>query len=376
MLPFKWEETVDPQEPLLNWRKKAWDRFEALGMPEPKQEAFQYVPLAKAVFLPLAERSSFTGPLPEGDRIVFVDGFFDEALSQIPKPLVCQPLETAFRSYGLFLQNRHTTHLKEETDPFALLNGALQSSGAFLYVPPRTKLTEPVTICHVCTAERTESPRLFVYLGRGSQVELVQQGHTSGVMNGLIDVVLDEGAQAVLTDRVEASAVRFQSLRATLKRDSRFEFRKVSQGSDLDRISAKVQLTEENSETLLSGLVRLGSTRCCHIHTSVEHIAPHTRSRQHFKSVLEDASRFSFQGKILVRPAAQKTESYQLSQNLLLSDTAMAYAKPNLEIFADDVKASHGATIGQLDPEQLFYLQSRGIPLADARKWLIESFCR
>lgn len=374
MLPFKWEETIDPKDPLFTWRKKAWERFEILGWPQPKQEAFQYVPLAKATFLPLAEKGEFHGPLPEGQRIVFVDGFFDEKLSNIGKSL-----HTAFRSYGLFLQNRNTTLLKDETDPFAALNSAFQSAGAFLYLPPRTELS--LAIYHICTQERTVSPRLFVYLGRGAKVDIVQQMHSSVerfTSNGLFDLVLDEGAQATLTDQSEvpAAAVRLQALRATIKRDGRFTFQMSSKGSDLDRLSAKIQLAEENSEVHLGGLSRLTQTRQSHINTSVEHMAPHTRSRQHFKTVLEDSSRASFQGKILVRPIAQKTEAYQLSQNLLLSDSATAYAKPNLEIFADDVKASHGATVGQLDAEQLFYLQSRGIPLAEAKKWLIESFCK
>lgn len=370
MLPFKWEETVDPQDSLFTWRKKAWDRF---VWPEPKDEAFQYVPLSKIAFLPPAEKSAFAGSLPEGQRIVFVDGFFDEKLSTISKSLY-----TAFRSYGLFLQNRMTTLIKEEKDPFALLNTALQSSGAFLYLPPNTQ--HKITIHHICLSERTLSPRLFIYAGRGAQVDIVQQMTPMAqhfVSNGFIDLNLDEGAEVRFVDKSEApSAIRLQALRAALKRDSKFQFKLAAKGLEFDRLSLKVQLAEENSEVLLEGLTRLGSSLQSHVNTSVEHIAPHTRSRQHFKAVLEDTSRSSFQGKILVRPAAQKTEAYQLSQNLLLSDTAMAYAKPNLEIFADDVKASHGATIGQLDAEQLFYLQSRGIPLIEARKWLIESFCR
>jgi Fe-S cluster assembly protein SufD len=107
----------------------------------------------------------------------------------------------------------------------------------------------------------------------------------------------------------------------------------------------------------------------------VEHIAPHTRSRQHFKAILRDRSRSSFEGKILVRPEAQKTQAYQLNNHLLLSEEALSFAKPNLEIFADDVKASHGATVSQLNEEELFYFRCRGFPLVVAQEMLAEGFC-
>ena len=138
----------------------------------------------------------------------------------------------------------------------------------------------------------------------------------------------------------------------------------------------KVHLAEENSEAQLYGLARLHGETESHIHATVEHIAPHTRSRQHFKSVLQDRSRVSFEGKIRVLPAAQKTEAYQLNNTLILSDAASANAKPNLEIFADDVKASHGATVGQLDQEQIFYFRSRGLGLEQSKALLIHGFCK
>lgn len=273
------------------------------------------------------------------------------------------------RSYGLFLQTRLAKGLKEETDPFAALNGAFHGRGAFLYLPPKCKAALHLT--HLFVSEDFVSPRIHVYLGRHAELTLTQTSQgKSNFCNSALDFVLDEGARLAFHDRQEG---QFQSIRATQKRDSKLKM--VLLGKQL-RTSLKVQLAEENSEAEVFGLACNSGSEESHVHASIEHVAPHTHSRQHFKAVLRDKSRFSFEGKILVRPAAQKTEAYQLNNNLILSDEAVANAKPNLEIFADDVKASHGATVGQLDEEQLFYLRSRGLSLEQAKEWLIEGFCK
>lgn len=137
-----------------------------------------------------------------------------------------------------------------------------------------------------------------------------------------------------------------------------------------------VQCAGENSEADLKGLTMLQDALCAHTHIVVEHTAPRTRSMQRFKGLLRDASQSGFKGKILVRPAAQKTEAYQLNAHLLLGHAAIAHSKPHLEIFADDVKASHGATVAHLEQAQLFYLKSRGIDEASAKQLLIDAFCR
>ncbi len=365
MLKTYWADLLDPKDPLLNFRKKGWDLFEEIGLPQPKQEAFQYLTKKTFSFPPLAERKEKIGATGEG--LVFVDGFLQE--QHVPAPLVCLSLEAAMRSYGLFLQNRLAKLLKEETDPFAALNGAFQGGGAFLYVPPKCKAA--LHLLFLNTSDEMVNPRLHLYLGRGSQLQITQTSQgKAGFCNTVLDFVLDEGAELTFCDRAQGD---FQAIRTLQKRDSKWKA--LFLGKTL-RTSVKVQLAEENSEAQLYGLARLEGAEEAHIHVAVEHMAPHTRSRQHFKSVLKEQSRFSFEGKILVRPAAQKTEAYQLNNNLLLSDRASANAKPNLEIFADDVKASHGATVGQLDEEQLFYLRSRGLGLEQAREWLIEGFCK
>lgn len=366
MLNNFWADLLDPKDPLFNYRKKGWDLFEGIGLPKPKQEAFQYL-TKKLIFPKPATRKVDQKEKRKG--LVFVDGFFEEGLSEIPAPIVCMGIEQGIKTYGLFLQTRFTYGLAKENDPFAALNAAFFGRGAFLYVPPKCKAA--LHLHNLYTAKEMASPRLHIYLGRNASLKLTQSGEGSfGFVNSFIDIVLDSGSECVWIDE---TAGDFQAVRATLKRDSKMKA--VLLGNHL-RSSIRMELTEENSEANLFGLTRLEGTEESHIHAHIEHISPNTRSRQHVKSVLKDKSRFSFEGKIYVRPEAQKTESYQLNNNLILSDEAVANAKPNLEIFADDVKASHGATTGKLDEEELFYLRTRGLDLKLAQEWLIEGFCK
>ncbi len=358
---------LDPKDPLLNYRKKGWDRFQRIGLPKPKQEAFQYLTRKFADFPKWAERKLQTyAPV---DGLLFVDGFFEEESSKVPQPIICLSLEEAMRTFGLFLQNRWGLSIGQEKDPFAALNGAAFGKGAFLYLPPKCKAK--LSLRQLYSQDEMASPRLHIYLGKEAELTLEQTREgVSGFSNVVLDWVLEAGAQATFIDRAGGD---FQAVRAILKRDSKLKA--IFLGSPL-RNSLRVELVEENAQAELLGLARLEGTEEAHIHAEVEHIAPHARSRQHFKSVLKESSRFSFEGKILVRPAAQKTESYQLNNNLILGSEAVANAKPNLEIFADDVKASHGSTTGSLDEEALFYLRSRGLGLEEARECLLEGFCR
>lgn len=365
MLNQLWAEVLDPTDPLLNYRKKGWAQFEKIGLPRPKQEAFQYV-TRKWAFPKLAQKKelqkTFAG-------LVFVDGFFDETSSQIAPPVVCLQIDKAIRTYGLFLQNRFISITAGEKDPFAALNAALFGQGIFLYIPPKAKVD--LQLLQIYTTPEMASPRIHIYLGRESELKLTQVSEgQSGFSNGFIDWVLDSGAKASFIDHGKGD---IQSIRADLKRDS--FFKAVFLGSPL-RTSMHIKLLEENAEAKLLGLADLSGTEESHIHAHVEHVAPFARSRQHFKSVVRDKSRYSFEGKIYVHPAAQKTESYQLNNNLILGEEAIANAKPNLEIFADDVKASHGSTTGSLNEEELFYFRSRGLNVKEAKELLVQGFCR
>lgn len=329
------EEILIPNDSFFPWRKKAWDLFDQIGFP---QESFQYVPKIEL-------------SLPEEKAIL--------------TPPLCMPLSEAMRTYGLFLQNRLAKSVKEETDPLALLNLAFQKEGLFAYIPAGQEES----------LEITAAGRLMIYVGQNSTLHLKYRYPHVPFANLAIDLVLDKGSTCILSDVAEGD-LRFLSVRASLKRDSKLKTHFYSEGGRVHRNSVRVQLLEENSEALLQGLWRLEEAKQCHTHALVEHLAPNTRSRQHFKGVLQGKSKSSFEGKIYVHPTAQKTEAYQLNNNLLLSDEAKAFSKPNLEIFADDVKASHGSTTAQLNAEDLFYLRARGLPLEEAKAFLVEGFCK
>ena len=311
--------------------------------------------------------------------IVFIDGYFSAELSTFPSEIVCLPLDQAFQSYGLFLQNRWTKGLKEESDPFAVLNGADHGKGAFVYIPP--KASARLQILNILTSEALASPRLEISLGKQAELSLVQtvvSQHDHSCSNSAIDLTLGEGSTAHMLELqlLPSTARAFSSLRATLKRDSRLETLTVTDGASVVRSRYAVELSEENCSLSLRGLAMLTDSRQAHFHALVDHAAPNCTSRQHFKTVLAAETSASFEGKIFVRPIAQKTMAYQLNNNLLLSDQARSNSKPNLEIFADDVKASHGSTVTQLSEEELFYFRSRGLSEKEARFLLAHGFCK
>ncbi len=375
------------QDALFTQRQRFWDRFAELGLPKPKQEAFQYLPLRKLSYptnqaeetkLTLKELTPHILPGCSG-RIVFVDGFFDPDLSEMPQGSILLPLDAAMKTYGLVLQNRFAKALKEEKDPFACLNGAFHGRGAFLYILPGVEIEAPIQVLSLFSSqEEWMAERLQIFLGKAAKASLVQTFIGSGTAVELIDASLDAGARLSITDssELEPSALFFRNIRASLKRDAFLSTFSYSEGAASFRKSLQATLLEEGAEAHFKGLDNLSGDLEAHTHILIEHKAPHCLSRQHFKKALREQSRSSFEGKIYVHPEAQKTEAYQLNQNLILSDEAAAHAKPNLEIFADDVKASHGATFSQLSEEEIFYFRARGLSLKEAKSLLFEGFCR
>jgi Fe-S cluster assembly protein SufD len=358
------------------WKKKSWDLFEKLGAPQRKSEAFQYVRFGETVTPEAAQET----PVERSgsNTIVFSNGFFQFA--SLPAGVICLPLSQAMQTYGLFLQNRFSKMLLEETDPLAALNGAFHEKGAFLYIPPLKKLEETIEIEHWFSSSLATYPRLHIYLGKGASLKLSQKivaPEQDLFCNGYFDIALDEGAsfQLCKVGAFSKQTTFLESLRVSLKKGSHFVSTSSEKGGALYRSSYRLTLLEEESEALLQGISQLKGDEQHHRHITIHHAAPSCKSRQYFKGVLKDQSISSFEGKIIVDPIAQKTESYQLSKNLVLSDEASVFTKPNLEIGADDVKASHGATIAQLSEAELFYLRSRGIALEAAKKLLIDAFC-
>ena len=381
--------------PLKILREKAFDHFLELGLPEKGTEAFQYISLKnlykesfvqeEAHFFSQDEIEDLIYPEAKGSYLVFVNGFFQPSLSRLstlPKQIVVLPLGEAILSYGTFLQNRWSQTLSEDIDPFALLNLGLHPRGAFIYVPPKIILKDPIQCLFLSTDERQLSlPRLQFFVASGSDVQLIASTAGKGFSNSVIDMALEDSARFSYLDVSPSGVVdtdqegrSFSFLRATLKRGSHLSALSLYPQRELTRQCFQVALRGENAEATLQGGWCLKKKEQMHVHVTVRHEAPSCHSMQKFKGVLDDMSQSSFEGKIFVTPKAQKTEAYQLNNNLILGEYASAHSKPNLEIFADDVKASHGATVSQLNPEQLFYLKSRGITEDVAKNLLVQGF--
>lgn len=366
-------------------REKAWDHFLELGLPDKSSDAFKYVPLKRLYDIKLSlSRAALTqemlGPhiAPEAQEsyIVFANGRYLPELSKLPPKIVILPLQEALKTYGPFLQGRLSKSIKEENDPFAVLNLALQQEGVFCYLPPKLKLEKPLQVIFYGSGASSYHPaRLNLFCSTDSELKTISTVIGEGVHHVSMDVVLEERACFSHLE-ISNAGVLLSDFKATQKSHSTLKHLTLTKTGYLTRNRLKVLLNGQHADALLQGLWSLSENHHCHTNVNVEHIAPHCHSLQKFKGVLKGASQSSFEGKIYVHPEAQKTEAYQLNHNLLLSSGAVANAKPNLEIFADDVKASHGATMSEVDDEQLFYLQSRGLSKESARTLLIQGFIK
>ena len=388
-------------------RARAWDHFLELGLPTRRDEAFQYIRLhaltasnygaAPTGTIDDAVLQSHVLPECEGAVLAFVNGAFSLELSDLSAidevqsgRMVVAPLSEAVRTYGAFLNNRWKKSVKEECDPFAALNAAAHAEAAFVYVPPKTVVERPIQILHLIDSDgpAVVMPRIQGFVGSSAQLNMV---NTTAVLpcaapseqkvwnNQVSDFSVDDNAHVTLTQvtlDADLPTWHFDAVRAQVKGNGSFTATAVTTGSETVRNSYAVQLLGENANATLNGLLLLSGRKEAHAHILIDHQAPHCDSRQLFKHALADASRSSFEGKILVRRPAQKTDAFQLNNNLLLSDKAHADSKPNLEIFADDVKASHGATFGQLDTDELFYLKTRGFSDSAAKQLLVNGFAK
>jgi Fe-S cluster assembly protein SufD len=351
-----------------------------------QREALQYFPLKDLQALTFgaatgfdASHESFIYPECAGSTIVFVNGVFSKTLSRIPNRVVALPLDEAMKSYGTFLKSRLAKLQGEESDPFVQKNLENMQGGLFFYVPPKLTLAEPIQCLNLITEPNVSVfPRVHLLAGAHSEVQWIVRTvqHESSWSASLFDIGVEEGANLHVTYVTDKRGWQTEALRATVKQNGALTAAIVSEGSVGTRFDGKVSLNGEGSRVDLRGLSLLDEQRHFHAHLLVEHVAPHAQSMQRFKNVLKGTSRASFQGKILVRSEAQKTEAYQMCNHLLLNEGAIANSKPNLEIFADDVKASHGATVAQLRDDELFYLQARGLSAEAAKHLLIDAFCK
>ena len=377
-------------------RAAAIGRFAALGFPTPALEDWKYTsvePIAARAFgAAPATSNGLTAAAAErlghglgGTRLVFVNGRLRPDLSD-------SRLEAGVRAGSLERLLAEDPGAVEpylgriadlERRAFPALNAALAPDGAVVLVPRGTVVAEPIHLIFVALpgAERTVShPRNLLVAGEGSEVTVVESyvgaGAAAAWHNPLTEIVLEAGARVrhLRLQRQGADELHTSAVAAEVGRDATFASHVVTTGGSLTRNDLDVMLAAPGAECSLDGLYLLAGSQHLDNHTHIDHAKPHGTSRELYKGVLSGASRGVFNGRIRVRKDAQKTDARQTNRNLLLSDSALVDTKPELEIFADDVKCTHGATIGQLDEASLFYLRSRGLSADAGRSLLIHAF--
>jgi Fe-S cluster assembly protein SufD len=336
------------------------------ALPTRKLEAWRYTDLRALAAISFAEPAPAAVPADLPDlgipRLVFVNGAYQAALSTPPK--FCSGFAVVAEASDL---------------PLALINAEHAQDGITLTVPEGVDAGALLLVSYAGAATPVAfHPRHRITLGKGAKLTLVEAAIGQGVYwhNPVTDIALHEGA-ALAHFRLQnesTEAFHLATIRAKIAAGASYESFTATIGAKLSRAEFHATLMGPAAKTHLNAAQLLGGQQHGDFTSIVQHNAPNCASRQTVKSVLSGHARGVFQGRIEVARAAQKTDGYQMNQALLLSPTAEMDIKPELEIFADDVKCSHGATIGALDPEQIFYLRSRGIPEAQARALLIRAF--
>ncbi|MBA3553565.1 MAG: Fe-S cluster assembly protein SufD [Gemmatimonadales bacterium] len=379
-------------------RRQAAERFAATGFPTSRHEEWRFTPLgpiAGTAWRPAPASGEvtrdrlapFTFGHPEWSTLVFVNGWFNEGLSSVgplPDGVRVSSLAEALRADGAILEAHLGRHAPIEDSPFTAVNAASFRDGGLVHVPAGVELAGPVHFVYVSTPEAggtVAHPRNLIVVERGARASVIESYVTLAPgevywNNPVTEVSAGAGSWLEHT-RIQRESERAHHVGLThvdQQRDSHYRSFTMAMGAALSRHNLHVRLNDENIETLMYGLYLTQGEQVADNHTAIFHDQPNCRSWEVYKGVLEDRSRAVFNGKVFVKPEAQKTDAKQTNRNLLLSDGAKVDTKPQLEIFADDVKCTHGATVGRLDDVALFYARSRGIPALAAERLLTYAF--
>jgi Fe-S cluster assembly protein SufD len=379
-------------------RRAALDRFAATGFPTPRDEEWRFTPVAPIAQARWRQATGSTkvtrdqlDPFifghPEWTTLVFIDGAYSENLSSLGRPgqgVRAGSLAEAMRADGALLEKHLARHAPIESSPFTALSTAFMRDGGFLYVPANTDLAQPVHLVFVMTGESAGSvahPRNLIVIERGARASVIESYVTVAPgatywTNAVTEVVAGPNSWLEHTriQRESEQAYHVGLTHVEQQRDSHYRSFAMAMGGALARHNLHTRLSGENVETLLYGLYLTRGEQLADTHSVIYHDQPNCRSWEVYKGILDGRSRAVFNGKVFVKPEAQKTDAKQTNRNLLLSDTAKVHTKPQLEIFADDVKCTHGATVGRLDDIALFYARSRGVPAGEAQRLLTYAF--
>ena len=384
---------------LRDVRRAAIGSFSRSGFPTPRHEDWKYTnvsPIERRAFDLAAPPCAGAGSVTEqrflddgiAPRLVFIGGCLDQGLSNagaLPAGVEVEDFARALACDPAFFEGRLAKIVSPEKTAFTALNTAFMDTGAVVRVAPETDAGAPVHLVFVSGSpecERTYSPRIVIVAGAGSRIAIVEHfiglDDTVYLDNVVTEIEVAEGAvvEHYKVQQASTTAYHVCALEARLAAGASFHSWAVSLGARLARHDIDITLDRAHARCSLDGLYMANGRQHVDFHTNVEHTAPHCESREYYKGIAGGRGRGVFNGRVHVHPHAQKTEAHQTNRNLLLSRNAEIDTKPQLEIHADDVKCSHGATIGQIDEQMLFYLRSRGIAESAARGILTYGFAR
>ena len=392
---FRSVRDVSPTVPWLELvRSSAMERFEQLGFPTVKDEEWKYTnlaPLAKTGFVPASrsdqvsiDASRFVYPETATAHLVVVNGFLSEELSNKAglENVVAIDLLTAVSDarYNKIARAYLARNAGYHNNGLAALNTAFLQSGLFLLVPKNVKVEMPIQVTFVTDGETASFPRLLVIAEEHSSATLIESYVSTGEQqyftNAVAEIIVKDGARLehYRVQRESEQAFHTSLTSAELGRGSSYDTTSINLGGRLSRHDISVVMDNEGAECWVDGLYLVGADQHTDTHSVIDHQQPHCNSHQLYKGILDGNARAVFNGKVFVREGAQKTDAMQTNKNLLLSPQARVDTKPQLEIYADDVKCAHGAAVGQIDQEELFYLLARGINPELARSLLTYGF--
>lgn len=380
-------------------RQAAIARFAELNFPTIRDEEWRFTtvaPILQVPFRPVFEPSPgevsaraiepFTCGQAKWSRLVFVNGQYSAELSspaQLPPGVKVINLAQALLTDADALEPHLARHAVYDGNAFTALNTAFMQDGAYVYVPSGKIIEQPIHLLFISTARKAEVvsyPRNLILLGRGSMATVIESyiGLANGryFTNAVTEVVVGEGAvlEHYKIQLESEKAFHIASLQAHQDRNSLYSSFSFAMGSALARNDLNVLIDAEGGECMLNGLYYVTDRQHVDNYTFIDHAKPHGTSNELYKGILDGEARAVFNGRIRVRKDAQQTDAHQTNRNLFLSDTTQVNTNPQLEILADDVKCTHGATVGQLDEEAMFYLKSRGITQRTARSLLTHGF--
>lgn len=366
-------------------RKEALALLNQNGLPDLKNEEYRHTPLRRTLekvfdFNRPGVRGNITDIKPyliaglDASVIVFINGAYSETLSSIDRDLKVVTTESAGEADlpGI-----------TQSDPFTAWNGAAWTSGVVIQIPDHTLLKRPVLLLYIYDTREGAAfslVRNLVRIGKSSQVEIIEKVESMGEMpffsNVVNEGIADEGSRVTWTTIQNTGGRHFHYGDTVIRQlnNSNVECNTYSLNGEFLRNNLSLVIDGQYCEGHMYGLYLLKDKTFVDNHTVMDHRKADSFSNEMYRGVLDDQSRAVFNGKIFVRPNAQKTNAFQANRNVLLTDQAVVHTKPQLEIWADDVKCSHGCTTGQLDSEALFYLRSRGIPENEARGMLLYAF--